>query len=237
MNIRNLKRNADRVVATLQDLPDGTTITKEGCEIHIPCRYEEKTLAYIGQENQILSIFAMVLSDGSYGVFTAMTMVKIDPLSSRKVVIEGEDYYVFEFPKNSTVFKSKDVVIDKLLPYYVYDYFVDNARIPWYLNYEDLPKIFDTSVEYCGYRLGANRAVLPLMIAMTARSTKDKTVYYRQIVGKESADVAWVPFKSVLFGPKTTTAKLMGAYFDSGLTSALVNPNDRPENIETLLRQ
>ena len=48
---------------------------------------------------------------------------------------------------------------------------------------------------------------------------------------------ALIPFRSVTYGATNTTAKLMGAYFDEGLTSALVNPSQRTEKIEELLRR
>jgi hypothetical protein len=46
-----------------------------------------------------------------------------------------------------------------------------------------------------------------------------------------------IALRSVQDGASNTTAKLMGAYLDEGINSALVDPAERLERVEDLLRR
>lgn len=237
MNVNTLKRDALRVNETLKVLPDGSTITTTGCSILVPEKYIDKQLAFIGNEVSILGIYAIVTPDGFYAVSSAMCMLRVDPSSNNKLTIGDDNYLELVFPKNSTVILSSDVVKRDVIAYQVYDFFIDAGNIPWFMTYDDLLKLFYGSDQYAGISFGANHAIIPLIISNIARDPNDKTKYYRQSIAlNPKLDPAFIPFKSVIYGPKTTTAKLMGAYFDSALVSALTNPNERIEKVETLLR-
>jgi hypothetical protein len=47
----------------------------------------------------------------------------------------------------------------------------------------------------------------------------------------------FIPFRSPIYGATNTTAKLIGAYFDDSINSALVNPSEKVEGVESLLRR
>lgn len=240
MDISKLKRDADYVRSTLKALPDGTTITTTGCKIYIPVDYEAKAMAYLEENVYVLGIYAIVTPDGRYAVSKAITMVMLSPFATNTVTILGKDYYEFEFLANDVVVLKNDVVMKDTLTFNVYDYFIDFGKVPWFLNYVDYITLFEHVQYYTGVKLGDNEAVMELMAAIAARDPKDRTVFFRQSVKTMheaiTAAPAYVPFRSVLWGPQTTTAKLMGAYFETGQLSALVNPNTKPEGIEELLR-
>lgn len=237
MNVASLKRDAKRVGETLKTLPDGSVVTTTGCTIVIPEKYVEKQLAFLGNDVSILGVYAIVTPDGFYAVSSAMCMLRVDPTSNTKVTIDDTSYLVLEFQKNSNVLLSSDVVKRDVVAYQVYDFFVDAGNVPWFMTYTDMLKLFYYSDKYAGISFGANHAIIPLIVSNIARNPNNKVQYYRQIVEEDrNAKPAWIPFKSVIYGPKTTTAKLSGAYFDSALVSALTIPNDRKEKVETLLR-
>lgn len=237
MNIKALKRDAKRVAETLTTLPDGSVVTSTGCVILIPEKYIDKQLAFIGNEVSILGIYAIITPDGFYAVSTAMCMIRIDPTSNNRVVIDDVTYLELTFPKNSTVILSSTVVKRDIIAYQVYDFLIDAGHVPWFLEYDDLLKLFYLSDQYAGITFGANHSIIPLIVSNIARDPNLKTRYFRQAINESPKAVpSFIPFKSVIYGPKTTTAKLMGAYFDSALVSALTNPNTRTEKVETLLR-
>ncbi|MNJ68815.1 hypothetical protein D3C77_650980 [compost metagenome] len=45
-----------------------------------------------------------------------------------------------------------------------------------------------------------------------------------------------IPLRNVSYGATNTIAKLTGSRFDEGMTSAIVNPGDRVERTEMVLR-
>lgn len=217
---------------------DGSVITDIACRIQIPERYATRGLANIGTEIYILGFFAILMGD-RYGVSQSITMLRILPSSTEKVSIKGVTYLDFHFEPGDTVFYSTEVVKNDSLPYAVYDEHIDKGNYPWYFNYHDIVKTLESCEEFAGVFLG-NRAILSLIISTTARDPKDLTRLYRHIYTKHSDIVdnppAITPFRSVIWNTSDTTSKLIGAYTPDSIVSALVNPSDRVERIEELLR-
>lgn len=231
------KRDPSLSQSVTKYLPDGSLVATKDCEICIPARYLSKGLAFIEANVSTLGIFALV-SGGRYTTMMAQAMVTLMPVSNRRETIHGEECAVFEFPAGATIIKTDAVVKDKILSYYIYDYFITRAYIPWFVHYDDLLRMYYNDPHYTGTQLGSNHSVMPMIVSMIARDPEDKTVLWRNAKSKYPAgtEPAWVPFKSVIYGPRTTTAKLMGSYFDIALPAALVTHNDVPERIEQLYR-
>jgi hypothetical protein len=127
-----------------------------------------------------------------------------------------------------------------VLVYKIYDEIISKGRVPWYLGYLELGQIFDTAGYHAGANIGKNQEVTELIISMISRSEKDRNKYYRTTI--QSLDElmtnrpAFIPLRSVQYAATNTTNKLAGSYFSDALVSALVNPSDRVERIESLLR-
>jgi hypothetical protein len=238
VDISQLKHDPTYIARYLEATDDKQIITKQGCKLYIPARYVDKNLALIGNDIYILGVYGLVMQ-GRWAFSSSACMIKIEPLGQNKVQIGDYEYIEFEFLPGSTLIANTDVVREDTLLYSLFDYFVDGGRIPWYLPYEEYGTLFDNAAYFTGVRLGAHPAIMQMIISTTARNPADRVQYYRQIL-KSAEDLkqppVYVPYKSVLYGPKTTTSRLMGAYFDAGLVSALNNPTERTERIETLLR-
>lgn len=241
MNIfRTLTRDASRVTETLEELEDGRLVTKKGCKIYIPARFVEHDLAYLGVNNYIVGIYAIVVDDTYYGVSTVNAMINIDPTDTNKIKMEDSDYIEFVFAPGSTVFKSLDLVKIDVLTYKIYDEIFSKGRVPLYMDYNDLGGIFDTAKYHANANLGTTGEVTQLIASMISRDAKDKTKYYRTVIN-DLSDVrnippAFIPLRSVAYAATNTTTRLGGSYFDKGVVSALVNPADRVERIESLLK-
>lgn len=236
MDFGSLKRDPEQVHKILAENPDGSLMTTAGCFIVIPERYIDRELAHVADEFQSLGIFAIVTNDGAYAISTAMAMFRLNPIATTKITFKEEPYLVLEFAAGSTVMHSTDVVKDEVLIYDVYNDFIDSGHTPWFLGYNDSLTMFDNSAHFTGRSLGSNHAVLPLIVSTTARSNKDRRLHYRLADPLQPKDLFRIPFNSIIYGPKTTTARLMGAYFDTGLVSALTTSNEVEERVETLLR-
>lgn len=241
MNLfQSLTRDASRVTETLQELPDGRLVTKKGCKIYIPARFVEHDLAVLGVKNYIVGIYAIVVDDTYYGVSTVNAMINIDPTDTNKIKVNGDDYIEFVFAAGSTVIKSLDLVKIDVLTYKIYDEIFSKGRVPIYLDYNDLGSIFDTAKYHANANLGATGEVTQLIASMISRDSQDKTKYYRTTIN-DLSDVrnsppAYIPLRSVAYAATNTTTRLGGSYFDKGVVSALVNPSDRVERIESLLK-
>lgn len=239
MDVTKLKRDASRIKASLKALGDGSIVTTKPLQIHIPARYFEKNLASTGNETYIVGHFTYVDPDGFYAVNRTNSMHRIAPITQFKYTHNNVDYIVYEFPKGSTVIENVELVVDTDLPYDVFVFFIDQAIIPWYMSYDDLGRLFENSPRYANFRVGANVSVFESMVATIARNPKDLNQYFRQTLKTQSdldGEVDYVPFKSVIFGPRSAMAKVLGNYIDQAIPSALVNETEQVDNIERYLR-
>jgi hypothetical protein len=112
--------------------------------------------------------------------------------------------------------------------------------VPWYLGYPELAQLFNTARYHAGANIGSDHEVIELLVSIISRDPKDITRYYRQ-VAKTMQEVKknppiYTPLKSVANVATNTTNKLAGSYFSEGVVSALVNPAERTERIEGILR-
>lgn len=232
-----LIRDPVRVQSHLKER-DGSVYTDAPCRIQVPARYQDRHLVSISSEVYIVGIFALII-EGYYSVSITNAMMRINPSSTERVDVNGVEYLEFHFEKGDQVIYSTDLIKNDTLVYYIYDEHVAKGRIPWYLNYFDLSRLFETAELHGGINLG-NRAVIDLILSTIARNPKDYTQLYRHILTKpkdiETNPPAIVPFRSVIWNTSDTTSKLIGAHFGDSVTSALVNPSERVERIEELLR-
>lgn len=238
MDITELRRDANYVLSTLEEVGD-TLVTRTGCKIHIPVHYEESNLITIGVETYILGIYAMIVEDRVYSVNSVLAMMRIDPTYVGNVVIDETHYYEFYFEPGSAVIRGLDLVQNDVIAYYVYDEFMAKGRVPWYIDYYDKGRLFASAPKHAGIRIGANQAVMEMMVATNTRNPNNLSEYYRQYVNAtdKPEPAANIPSNSVIYGATNTTAKLNGSYFDLGVVSALNNPSVRKERIEDILRQ
>lgn len=241
MDPTRLIRDASKVHAALKELPDGRLVALKNVKIYVPTRFAERGLAFVGIETQVVGIYAIVVDDLYYGVSIVNAMQRIEPSSTVKVMCEGDEYYEFSFERGSTVISTVQLVKTDTLVYRIYDEIISKGRVPWYLGYPELGKLFDTAPYHAGANIGRQHEVTELIVSLIARDPQDRARYYRQVV-KTPADLkakppVFIPLRSVTYAATNTTNKLAGSYFKEGLVSALVTPADRVERIEELLRR
>jgi hypothetical protein len=234
-----LKRDPAAVHKHLFEQDDGSIVTDAHVRIQIPERYTTRHLASIGTEVYILAFFSLIVNDQFYTVSETAAMIRITPSSTERVTIRNTAYIEFSFFPGDRVFYGIDLVKNDTLTYYIYDEHVAKGNMPWSFNYFDMLKLFETAEEYAGINLG-NRAVPELIISTMGRNADDFTQLYKHVL-QDYSDVderppAVVPFRSVIWNTSDTTSKLIGSYFSDSITSALVNPSERVERIEELLR-
>ena len=225
---------------TFETLSDGSVITKNGCRIFIPKRFVEKGVAEIGSENYSLGLFPIVNDDNKFTIVNAISFIYLKPNAFDTVVIDNEDYIQFTFNKNNVVIKTLSLVQKDTLVYNVFNEMISGGRIPWYFDYIDSAKLLDTASTIAGTSIGKNPELIEILIAIISRQKNNKMQFYRHsLTTKEGLKnkPAIVPLKSVTYSATNTTNKLAGAYFDEGVTSALINPTTKPDSIGTILRK
>lgn len=240
MDIKGLIRDPQYVRSHLRELPDNRLVTMKDAAIYLPVRFSERGMATVGVETHIAGVYLIVLEGKYSAVSLVNTILRISPSTVNRVMVNGDEYYEFVFPAGSTVIPNLDLVQNNQIPYKIYDEFFAKGRVPFYLGYEELAKIFDTAKKHGGVNIGSDHEVTELLVSMISRNREDRTQYYRQSVSNVE-DVrrkppAFIPLKSVAYSATNTTNKLAGSYMQDGIVSALVSPSERTERIESLLR-
>ena len=241
MDINKLIRDPAKIHAAITELPDGRLVAKKELKIYIPIRFEERGLAVISNEVNIAGIYAIVIDGTHYGVSVINAMMRIEPTSIIKIMIDDVGYYEFTFEPGSTLLASVNLVQTDTLVYRIYDEIIAKGRIPWYLGYMELSTLFDTAKYHAGANIGTNHEVTELLISLISRDPVNRHNYYRQVVKSlddlKTKPPAYIALRSVTYTATNTTNKLAGSYFSEGLVSALVSPSERTERIEDLLRR
>jgi hypothetical protein len=239
MDPKHLIRDADKVKAALRETEDGKLVAVKPVKIYVPTRFAERGLASIGIETQICGIYAMTVEDSYYAVSLVNAMIRIEPSSMMKILIDGDEYYEFSFDQGATVIPLIDLVKTDSLVYKIYNEIIAGGHTPWYLGYVDLALIFDTAKEHAGANIGQNHEVTELLISMVARDAKNRHGYYRQTIENihdlTTNPPVFIPLRSVEFAASNTLNKLAGSYFSRGVVSALNTPTTRLERLDALL--
>lgn len=233
-------RDPQRLKSVLRQLPDKRLVTTQPVKIVIPARFAERDLAHIGIETQIVGIFAIILEDKYYSVSLANAMMPITPTSMTKVKYDDDEYYEFSFDAGATILPSTLLVQQDTLVFSINNEIIAKGRVPWYLNYDDLGKLFDSSKYHANANVGQQQEITELMVSLISRAKDDRQLFYRQVVQSYDELVTkppvFIPLRSVAYNASNTLNKLAGSYARDGLVSALVTPTTRVEKIEELLR-
>lgn len=240
VNYLNFIKDKDKVLAALKKVGRSYYCTGGSIKIYFPEIYISKNMADIGGKITAYGVCCIVLDDKYYTVMAVPAKISVEPTSISLVDMGGEKYYEYYFEKGSMVIKDISVVKDMDMSYGFYELSISLGRYPWYIDYLMPSRVFSNSVKYAGIRVGSNKAISEILLAVTAKSQADHSVAYRHTLKKredmEAVSPYFTPLGSVNQNATNTTAKLIGSYIGEGITSALVNESKQKEKIETLLR-
>ena len=236
-----LVRNAGEVLKALSDLPDKPVIALQPITIHFPVRFRDIDLAQVGASSFVYGLFMMKLDNGNYAICNVNALIELGPAAVEVVQVDDEPYYNFRYEKGDVVMRTKDLVCRSELIFKAIEEFFFKGKMPWYVDYlQDAGKLFDTAAKHARTSATILPSVVEFMAAYIGRSASDRTKFIREVAKTPSefnqSKIAWVPMRSVYWSAPGTVNKLAGAYFSDGVVSALVNPSDRTEKIERILR-
>lgn len=235
----SLVRRPGKVYDALHDLPNKPVIAKQPIKVIFPVRFAEINLAVIGEESYVYGLFAIISGD-SYAVCNLNAYVELGKASISKALYEGQEYYEYSYEPGDIVIRTKEIMARSNLIFSSIDEFIFKGKLPWYVNYEDVGKLYETAEKFAGTKAKINPAVMEFLAAYIARKKSDRTKFIRE--GAKSKDdftldkLSWVPLRSVFWSAPGTVNKIAGAYYADGVVSALVTKNQKVETVEGILR-
>jgi hypothetical protein len=99
--------------------------------------------------------------------------------------------------------------------------------------------IFNTAPYHAGANIGQNREVTQIIVSIIARQKDDRRLSFRHSIkteqDKRAKKPAWIALNSINYTATNAVSKISGSYQGEGIISAMVNPTDRIERIESIL--
>jgi len=240
MDLSTLTRSREKVRANMVELDDNSVIALGGCKIYIPQRYVNKGLAGVGETVWSVGEFVVTLDSGYYCTMLVPAILTLSPTEVRQVKLEGNAYYELSFVEGSVVIESSWVPkSDSCIPP-LFNELNINGNVPYGFSLFDLIKMYHLAPKYAGFKMGANPQVYETVVNIIARDPEDLNKQYRGVpfvlddVYKKPPVI--VGLRNPAVTSTNTVAKLIGSYFQDGTVSALINPSDRVEGVEILLR-
>lgn len=233
-------RSAAKVYEALTDEPNKPVIAKKPLVLQFPVRFREIGLAQIGAKTYAFGLMAVILETGEYALLSVNALLELGPAKIELVKIDETEYYNFSYQPGDVVIRTKELVRRTKLVFTAIDEFFFKGKVPYYVGYEDMGRLFSTAKKHAGTRANTSPPVIEFMAAYIGRKKKDRIKFIREDA-KSYSDFAadkleWVPFNSVYWSRPGTVNKMAGAYFQEGIVSALVNPSTRTEKVESILR-
>jgi len=227
-----LKRNKSFIEANLE-VKEGKVYTKEKLIIEFPKWYEKKGLLVIDDVSYLYGIFALII-DNKYSVSIIPTLLPTTPIAVTEVVKDEIEYIQYHYGKGDVIIENTTVVKKEILSFNLFESFFLQARVPWFIEYEDLIRILDNLQKYAKSNLGNNYISTELVVSFITRNKEDKRVFYRQ---KQDEPYEYIDLMNVYYSAISTISKLAGNYFTESLVSALVQHEDKPNKLEVLIRK
>lgn len=236
MDITKTVRSPEKVRATLKRVGD-QLITLKGCSIVFPKSYEDKQLAYMGEDISLIGIFALFIDDVTYSVALAPSRFPIGNCLVEVINIADVEHYKLTFSPGAVVYRNVNAIKVKVFSYDVVNYFIDYGRVPWFLNYVDAAEICRDMQYWCNISLGGGQACFDILISIIARTQADIRSYYRMTL-KSEQDLYkrpnFIPVMEKSLTATSTLARFTGGELKKSVRETLLDENGTREPLEDL---
>lgn len=217
-----------------QVVEDSLVFTGNNLKVYIPMRYKVHEALIVEDYVRTLAIFSMKVNDTyEYGLILP-NMINMAPSNVSRANIDGVDYQLLEFYNGDKFMISTTILKENHIAPLMYSEFISLGNLPKFLTYNDTALLFDTAEKMCDVNLKTPHVVFEMIYAHLFRDPDNLYLKYR-FTDKTKKPV-FIGTNSVAFGPESTTSKLIGAYFNDSINSALVNASDQHHELEDLLR-
>jgi hypothetical protein len=232
---KDFKENSKLIKSKLSESKE-SLIAKETLYALIPKRYQDVGLLALGQDVTVLAVFLLIDGKNNYTVINLPLKIVTEPSVIEDVTLDGVDYIRLTFFKDSLVLKSRKVLKDSSFIFDIVNDFNIKGKIPTFLTPVDITNLYIDAGKYLGSDIAANPIGIEIMLAINTRLKQDINTQAR--LSKKDLrkltfrDYQYVGLGNVIYGLSTNIAKFTGRYYDDGLTSIILSPDQKQTDIE-----
>lgn len=240
-DINKYNRNPDIIKKQLKSM-DNKTICESDLFVLFPNRFFKKNMASIKQFVNLAGYFVIMDKKYNYSIVNSPIILQLAPSEiNSNINIDGVMYTELIFKKGDKLFTANEVVENKDLLYLILDEFFIKGNVPWYMNYEDLTNVISSSKKYCGSNIGTDTIVLEMLASILARDRKDKNKQYKDTL-KDTKNLdknrpSYIGLNNIYHSFDDTGSRLLGSYFNKGITASINNPETKTSNISKAYRE
>jgi len=240
LDISKLKRNPEAIKKKLKKV-DNTIIAKEDMLIIFPEKFVDKELTNLDNVSDVFGVVAVLDNNNNYSVLTIPSRFTVEPAEIENIEINEEPYVALHIEAGQPLISNTVMVKNQDVTFPIFDLFMLQGKIPWYINYEDLLDVFIKLDKYAGSKVGGLVLALEALTAINARDPKNPETEFRMVINSEEdmrkKPVEWVGLKNIYYSFKSTLSKIAGAYFKQGVIAAIVKPEKETTDLEYVLRK
>jgi len=218
-----------------QDKPGGpVTFIGDTCIVKIQQKFEDLGCVKIADTVKTLGVFDMDVD----GVTTGMILVahiEMKPSDIETVEEGGSKLIKLTFKHGDTFMVTTDTVKDERLAFFVWMVYVKFSKQFAAFNYDDQAIIFDRIMNTCGISFPVDHVVYETIFAHLSRDMDDINIPFRNTNMK--GECFRISLNDVTHTSRSTSARVIGSWFNDGINASLINPNTSNSLVEDLLRQ
>ena len=212
---------------------DRVYVDTDEIRIRINKRIQDSGYASIGEHLETLAVFDVYIDKAKIATpYVQFARIHMEPSDVDTITTDDGDFIEATFKKGDLFMRTK-IVQDPKLSYVIWYEFLFMGCMPVTMKYHDMFKIFDDAPSVCGIGLDMNHALFEIVYSHIARVPGKMNVLHRNGDHKEEPEI--VPLKDVAHVTITTSARIIGPYFDAGVNAAIVNKSKESSDIEQLL--
>ena len=240
IDINKFKRKPDVIKSKIKHTKN-MFIANDDLFIMFPTKFVDKNLVVLDNISKVIGIFIVYDKSLNYSVVKIPATIKIEPSEIEDIIIDETPYTILHIEKGQSLFITDVIVKDLDVVFPIFDLFLLQGKVPWYLNYLDFYELFLGLEKYAGSKVGKSVLGLSALTALNARDKKDPEIEFRAIVKNESDLTAiypeWVGLKNIYYSFKSTLSKIAGSYFKQGVIAGIVKPEKETTDLEYVLRK
>ena len=182
-----------------------------------------------------VGIADLIIDDKYQASLFMMAKIEMDYGEIGTKLIDGIQYYVLTLHHGDRFICNTELIKDSNLVYAIYSEMVGKGNYIYTLDYDHIAFILDQSKSMCDANLKVDHVIFEMIYSHLSRDKDNLAIQYRHTDMTKPAE--FIPIRSVSYAPDSTTARVLGSYFEQGLNSSLLQEQgDSLQPLEQLLR-
>ena len=210
------------------------TFIGDSLQVRIPKRFQSYRMLEITDVIKALGIMDLVINDKYQCSLNILGRITIIPSRYEEIVLNDVPYLVAHLEHGDIFINDTNIAQEASVLYAVLCEFVSRGKPLYTFTYEEFALVFDRVKQFVGRGLGVERSVFELIIAHISRDKNDLFKQYRHTNLKNPP--VYIDLNNVSLAPTTTSSRMVGAYFEDGLTASLITTSKEKAPFEEIMR-